>query len=181
MRGEGFAPKVLGAQMIRKASSYSCLSLGVSAALLVLTQVAPAHAEDINPTPKGIIGGGLLGAEVVMLGEAAFGMKSGLGVCHRRHRRSGRRRARWPLHRRRSRPENQRLHARRRNGSRHPDHGGHPASHCLLTPRGLHRRQAGQRGPRARAASPCTRRSSRSRVPQSGAHSLFITIGSRPS
>jgi len=65
--------------MIRKASSYSCLSLGVSAALMVLTQVAPAHAEEINPSPKGIIGGGLLGAEVVMLGEAAFGMKSGWG------------------------------------------------------------------------------------------------------
>jgi hypothetical protein len=63
--------------MIRKASSYSCLSLGVSAALLVLTQNAPAHADEINPTPKGIVGTGLLGGEVVMLGEAAFGVKAG--------------------------------------------------------------------------------------------------------
>src|SRR5450432_3615872 len=61
--------------MIRKASSYSCLSLAASAALLVLTQGAQAHADDINPTPKGIVGGGLLGAEVVMLGEAAFSVK----------------------------------------------------------------------------------------------------------
>jgi hypothetical protein len=65
--------------MIRKASSYSCLSLGVSAALLVLTQGAPAHADEIAASPKGIVGGGLLGGEVVMLGEAAFGMKSGWG------------------------------------------------------------------------------------------------------
>jgi hypothetical protein len=63
--------------MIRKGSSFSYVSLGVSAALLALTQAKAAHADEVDPTPKGIIGTGLLGAEVVMLGEAAFGVKSG--------------------------------------------------------------------------------------------------------
>jgi hypothetical protein len=63
--------------MIRKASSYSCLSLGVAAALAVLTQGAPAHAEEVEAKGKGIVGGGLLGGEVVMLGEAVFGVKPG--------------------------------------------------------------------------------------------------------
>jgi hypothetical protein len=65
--------------MIRKASSFSCLSLGVAAALAVMTQGVSAHAEEVEAKGKGIVGGGLLGAEVVMLGEAAFGMKSGWG------------------------------------------------------------------------------------------------------
>jgi hypothetical protein len=63
--------------------------------MLVLTQVAPAHAEEIDPSPKGIIGGGLLGAEVVMLGELPS-HEIGLGVRHWRHR--GRAAVRWPAH-----------------------------------------------------------------------------------
>ncbi|HKQ71906.1 MAG TPA: hypothetical protein VJT73_21325 [Polyangiaceae bacterium] len=70
--------------MTRKASSYPCLSSLAAAAvagLLVFTQTTPASAqsESISASPKGIIGGGLLGGEVVMLGEAAFGLRSGWG------------------------------------------------------------------------------------------------------
>jgi hypothetical protein len=64
--------------MIRKASSYSCFyswaaGLGVAAALF--TQSAPARADEVPATGKGITGGALLGGEVVMLVEAAFGTK----------------------------------------------------------------------------------------------------------
>lgn len=66
--------------MVRKASSYSCfarwgIAAGTAAALM--TRAAPSLAEDIPATGKGITGGALLGGEVVMLVEAAFGLKPG--------------------------------------------------------------------------------------------------------
>jgi hypothetical protein len=42
-----------------------------------MTQAAPSFAEEVPATGKGIVGGALLGGEVVMLVEAAFGVKSG--------------------------------------------------------------------------------------------------------
>ena len=49
------------------------------AALTATTLVAsakPAHAEPVDPTAKGIIGGALLGGELVVFGEALFGVRS---------------------------------------------------------------------------------------------------------
>src|SRR5438445_13667333 len=66
--------------MTRKPSSYHRVSTSIAAAgaaLALLAQAAPSHAEDVSPTGKGIVGGGLLGGEVVMLVEAAVGVKSG--------------------------------------------------------------------------------------------------------
>jgi hypothetical protein len=66
--------------MTRKASSYQRVSTSIvaaGAALAILAQATPSHAEDVSPTGKGVVGGGLLGAEVVMLVEAAVGLKSG--------------------------------------------------------------------------------------------------------
>lgn len=42
-----------------------------------MTQAAPSFADEVPATGKGIVGGALLGGEVVMLVEAAFGVKSG--------------------------------------------------------------------------------------------------------
>jgi hypothetical protein len=42
-----------------------------------MTRAAPSLAEEVPATGKGIAGGALLGAEVVMLVEAAVGVKSG--------------------------------------------------------------------------------------------------------
>jgi hypothetical protein len=44
---------------------------------MLMTHAAPSSAEEIAASPKGIVGGALLGGEVVMLVEAAFGVKSG--------------------------------------------------------------------------------------------------------
>jgi hypothetical protein len=44
---------------------------------MLMTRAAPSLAEEIQPTGKGIVGGALLGGEVVMLVEAVFGVKSG--------------------------------------------------------------------------------------------------------
>ena len=66
--------------MIRKASSSSCFTRwGVAAgtAAVLMTQAAPSFAEEVPATGKGIVGGALLGGELVMLVEAAFGVKSG--------------------------------------------------------------------------------------------------------
>jgi hypothetical protein len=49
----------------------------LGAALIVLTRAGVGHAEDVPATGKGIVGGALLGGEVVMLGEAAFRANSG--------------------------------------------------------------------------------------------------------
>jgi hypothetical protein len=68
--------------MNRKASSYQRVSMSIvaaGAALALVTMAAPASAEDVPATGKGITGGALLGGEVVMLTEAAFGLKSGWG------------------------------------------------------------------------------------------------------
>jgi hypothetical protein len=55
----------------------SAWAVAVGAASLLLTAARPAHADDVPATGKGITGGALLGGEVVMLGEAAFGIKTG--------------------------------------------------------------------------------------------------------
>lgn len=50
----------------------------LSAAVLAATLLGPsaiAHAEDVSPKGKGITGGALLGAELVMGVEAAFGVQ----------------------------------------------------------------------------------------------------------
>jgi hypothetical protein len=68
--------------MTRKASSYHRTStsiVAVGVALAAITGAAPARAEEVSATGKGITGGALLGGEAVMLVEAAFGMKSGWG------------------------------------------------------------------------------------------------------
>jgi hypothetical protein len=66
--------------MVRKASSctrFSSSVVAAGAALALLAQAAPLRAEDVSPKGKGIVGAGLLGAEVVTLVEAAVGVKSG--------------------------------------------------------------------------------------------------------
>ena len=66
--------------MTRKASSYQRVSTSIvaaGAALALLTQAAPSRADEVPATGKGIVGGGLLGGEVVMVVEAAAGLKSG--------------------------------------------------------------------------------------------------------
>ncbi len=66
--------------MVRKASSSSCIArwgIAAGTAAVLMTRAAPSLAEEIPATGKGITGGALLGAEVVMLAEAAFGVKSG--------------------------------------------------------------------------------------------------------
>src|SRR3954465_14139849 len=67
-----------GAEMIRKASSYSCLTswaVASAAAVALLVQSVPAHAEEVSGSGKGITGGALLGGEAVMLVEAIAGVK----------------------------------------------------------------------------------------------------------
>jgi hypothetical protein len=64
--------------MTRKASPYQRVSTSIvatGAALALLTQASPSFADEVSPTGKGVVGGGLLGAETVMLVEAAFGVK----------------------------------------------------------------------------------------------------------
>ncbi len=66
--------------MTRKASSYQRVSTSIvaaGAALAWLAQATPSRADDVSPTGKGVVGGGLLGAETVMLVEAAVGVKPG--------------------------------------------------------------------------------------------------------
>ena len=66
--------------MTRKASSYHRVSASIAAAgvaLALVAQTSSASADEVSATGKGIVGGGLLGGEVVMLVEAAVGVKSG--------------------------------------------------------------------------------------------------------
>ena len=66
--------------MIRKPSSSSCFArwgIAAGTAAILMTRAAPSLAEEVPATGKGIVGGALLGGEVVMLVEAAFGLKSG--------------------------------------------------------------------------------------------------------
>jgi hypothetical protein len=66
--------------MKRNASSSSCIArwgIAAGTAAVLMTQAAPSFAEEIPATGKGIAGGALLGGEVVMLVEAALGLKSG--------------------------------------------------------------------------------------------------------
>lgn len=50
--------------------------LAVLAAGAVLTVPGSAQAEEVTPTAKGIVGGALLGGELVVFGEAIFGVRS---------------------------------------------------------------------------------------------------------
>jgi hypothetical protein len=66
--------------MVRNGSSSSCFTrwgIAAGTAAMLMTQAAPSLAEEVPATGKGIVGGALLGGEVVMLVEAAFGVKSG--------------------------------------------------------------------------------------------------------
>jgi hypothetical protein len=65
--------------MTGKASNGRIYALvaAIGSASLLLTAARPAHADDVPATGKGITGGALLGGEVVVIGEAAFGVKSG--------------------------------------------------------------------------------------------------------
>lgn len=64
-------------------STSSALRKGVATALALVTATTAlatpgvAHAEDVKPTAKGIVGTALLGAEVVVFAEAIFGVQSG--------------------------------------------------------------------------------------------------------
>ena len=66
--------------MVTRASSYQRFSTSILAAgatLSLLARATPAYADDVSPKGKGIVGGGLLGAEVITLVEAAAGVKPG--------------------------------------------------------------------------------------------------------
>jgi hypothetical protein len=56
---------------------FSPSTMAMGAALALLGQARAARADDVPATGKGITGGALLGGEVVMLGEAVIGAKSG--------------------------------------------------------------------------------------------------------
>jgi len=61
--------------MIRKASWYSSCAVAVATACAVFSHVSPARADEVTASPKGIVGGALLGGEVVVLVEALAGTK----------------------------------------------------------------------------------------------------------
>ena len=64
--------------MVRNASScFTRWGVAATAAAILMTSAAPSRAEEVPATGKGIVGGALLGGEVVMLVEAALGVKSG--------------------------------------------------------------------------------------------------------
>jgi hypothetical protein len=63
--------------MIRKASWYSSCAVATATACAIFSHASLAHAEEVSASPKGIVGGALLGGEVVMLTEAAIGVKPG--------------------------------------------------------------------------------------------------------
>lgn len=50
------------------------LVLAATTASAVVSMPSTAHAEPVTPTAKGAVGGGLLGAELVVFGEALFGV-----------------------------------------------------------------------------------------------------------
>jgi hypothetical protein len=66
--------------MKRIGSSSSCFArwgIAAGTAAILMTRATPSLAEEVPATGKGIVGGALLGGELVMLVEAAFGVKSG--------------------------------------------------------------------------------------------------------
>lgn len=56
----------------------SATALAVLTSFTVATVAPAARADEVEPTPKGIVGGALLGAEVVTIGEALVGVRSEL-------------------------------------------------------------------------------------------------------
>lgn len=51
-------------------------TLAALAATTILANSTSAHAEPVTPTAKGIVGGAFLGGELVVFGEAIFGVRS---------------------------------------------------------------------------------------------------------
>jgi hypothetical protein len=51
-------------------------TLAALTATTLFASAKPAHAEPVSPTAKGIVGGALLGGELVVFGEAIFGVRS---------------------------------------------------------------------------------------------------------
>lgn len=60
-----------------KADKAGALALALLAASAAVATPRTAHAEEVSPTAKGIVGTALLGAEVVVFAEAIFGVQSG--------------------------------------------------------------------------------------------------------
>jgi hypothetical protein len=63
--------------MTLDAKSLRKIALGAVLTGAVLGLPSPAQAEEVSPTGKGMVGTGLLGAELVCFGEAIFGVQSG--------------------------------------------------------------------------------------------------------
>lgn len=57
----------------RRLRALACSAL---AAGVVFASPGSAHAEEVTPTAKGVVGGALLGGELVVFGEALFGVRS---------------------------------------------------------------------------------------------------------
>lgn len=64
--------------MTLDAKSLRKIALGAVLAGAALVTPSTAQAEEVSPTGKGIAGGALLGGEIVIFGEAIFGVHSGL-------------------------------------------------------------------------------------------------------
>jgi hypothetical protein len=61
----------------RRLSSAVLAALTATAATTAITTYAPsAHADEVSPTGKGIVGGALLGAEVVVITESIFNVRN---------------------------------------------------------------------------------------------------------
>jgi hypothetical protein len=76
----GLAVVNRGSESMKRRASYSSWSpslLAAGAAALMLMQPQKASADDVSPSGKGIVGGALLGGEVVVIGEAIAGVKPG--------------------------------------------------------------------------------------------------------
>jgi hypothetical protein len=64
--------------MTHDAKKLRGFALGALLAGAALIAPSTAQAEEVSPTGKGIVGGALLGGEIVVFGEAIFGVHSGL-------------------------------------------------------------------------------------------------------
>ena len=130
------------------------VAVATAIAVAVSALAGDARADDVSPNGKGIVGGALLGAEVVTIIEALVGVQPGLGLRRRRDRRRRRRRRRRLLHRaRQQRRQGADVHAGGRPRARHPGRRAHAERHALPARRGRHGRQRAH-GPRRRAGRP---------------------------
>ncbi len=62
---------------MRTRSIFSRSTAFATATILLLAYAPHANAEEVSPTGKGIVGGALLGAEVVTMTESLIGLKDG--------------------------------------------------------------------------------------------------------